>query len=40
MIEVRATDRSGRVQPTHPEWNALGYANNSMHGVEVIVTSS
>jgi DMSO/TMAO reductase YedYZ molybdopterin-dependent catalytic subunit len=38
-IEVRARDREGRVQPTHPEWNALGYANNSRHCVSLTVTA-
>jgi len=36
-IEVRARDRSGRVQPAQPRWNALGYANNSRHRVPITV---
>jgi DMSO/TMAO reductase YedYZ molybdopterin-dependent catalytic subunit len=36
-IEVRASDESGRVQPARPSWNALGYANNSTHRVDVTV---
>jgi DMSO/TMAO reductase YedYZ molybdopterin-dependent catalytic subunit len=39
-IEVRARDRAGRAQPTRPAWNALGYANNSMHSVAVSVTAA
>lgn len=36
-IEVRARDRTGRVQPEKPQWNTLGYANNSKHRVAITV---
>jgi DMSO/TMAO reductase YedYZ molybdopterin-dependent catalytic subunit len=36
-IEVRACDKAGRVQPAEPRWNALGYANNSRHRVQITV---
>ena len=34
-IEVRAHDRFGTHQPQRPAWNELGYANNSVHGIQV-----
>ena len=33
VIRARATDRSGNTQPELPEWNRLGYGNNSIHQV-------
>jgi DMSO/TMAO reductase YedYZ molybdopterin-dependent catalytic subunit len=39
-IEVRARDKAGRVQSREPEWNALGYANNSMHSIAMTVTAA
>jgi DMSO/TMAO reductase YedYZ molybdopterin-dependent catalytic subunit len=36
-LMVRATDTSGRTQPTTPEWNLLGYANNAIQVVPVTV---
>jgi Mo-co oxidoreductase dimerisation domain len=36
-IEVRARDGSGAYQPKQAEWNPLGYANNSIHGVRIHV---
>lgn len=36
-VAVRATDGVGRRQPGAPQWNRLGYANNSVHRVEIIV---
>jgi DMSO/TMAO reductase YedYZ molybdopterin-dependent catalytic subunit len=38
-IEVRARDKAGRVQSRQPEWNALGYANNSWHSIAMTVTA-
>ena len=35
VVEVRARDGAGEVQPDEPEWNPLGYANNSVHRVRV-----
>ena len=35
LVEVRARDRLGATQPDQPEWNPLGYANNSVHRVAV-----
>jgi DMSO/TMAO reductase YedYZ molybdopterin-dependent catalytic subunit len=35
IVEVRARDRAGYIQPEKPEWNMLGYANNSVHRVRV-----
>lgn len=34
----RAFDADGNRQPTEPEWNRLGYANNAIQRVEVLVT--
>jgi DMSO/TMAO reductase YedYZ molybdopterin-dependent catalytic subunit len=34
-IRARATDLAGRCQPDEPEWNRLGYGNNSIHEVRV-----
>ena len=34
----RATDASGRRQPTGPQWNLGGYADNQVHRVAVTVT--
>src|SRR6202167_4039668 len=34
-IRARASDLAGRVQPEQPEWNALGYAANFIHEVQV-----
>jgi DMSO/TMAO reductase YedYZ molybdopterin-dependent catalytic subunit len=34
----RATDASGRGQPTDPQWNLGGYADNDVHRVAVTVT--
>jgi sulfane dehydrogenase subunit SoxC len=36
----RATDASGRRQPTRPQWNLGGYADNDLHRVKVTVTPS
>ena len=33
MLRARATDLAGRSQPEHPEWNGLGYGNNSIQEV-------
>jgi hypothetical protein len=40
VIEVRARDEAGEVQPDKPEWNALGYANNSIHRVPITALSA
>jgi hypothetical protein len=37
VIRCRATDMAGRTQPESPEWNRLGYGNNAMHKVRVVV---
>ena len=34
-LEARARDGSGGLQPEQPEWNPLGYANNSIHAIHV-----
>ena len=34
-LRARATDLAGRVQPDEPQWNRLGYGNNSIHEVEI-----
>lgn len=34
-IRARATDQTGQSQPEQPEWNRLGYGNNSLHEVRV-----
>ena len=36
-IQTRATDTAGRTQPVKPEWNRLGYGNNSIQKVCVHV---
>ena len=40
FIEARAHDRAGATQPEQAEWNALGYANNSIHRVRISVLAS
>ena len=37
MVRARATDLAGRTQPESPEWNRLGYGNNSITEVPVHV---
>ena len=34
-IRARATDMAGQTQPDQPQWNPLGYANNSIHEVRL-----
>jgi DMSO/TMAO reductase YedYZ molybdopterin-dependent catalytic subunit len=34
-LESRARDHAGAWQPEEPEWNPLGYANNSIHSVHL-----
>lgn len=36
-VRARATDLAGRTQPLEPEWNRLGYGNNSVQVVSVRV---
>ena len=36
-LRARATDEPGRTQPNHAPWNRLGYGNNAIHDVEVVV---
>ncbi|HEX2773399.1 MAG TPA: hypothetical protein VHN18_13355 [Micromonosporaceae bacterium] len=36
-ISARATDGSGRTQPTEPAWNRGGFANNLVQRVPVVV---
>jgi DMSO/TMAO reductase YedYZ molybdopterin-dependent catalytic subunit len=38
-IMARAIDSQGNIQPMKAEWNAKGYANNSIHQVNVEVPS-
>jgi DMSO/TMAO reductase YedYZ molybdopterin-dependent catalytic subunit len=35
VLEARARDRSGAAQPTTPQWNESGYANNSIHRIPI-----
>lgn len=35
----RATDATGQTQPLEPPWNALGYGNNAVQRLEVLVAS-
>ncbi|HEX5417588.1 MAG TPA: sulfite oxidase [Chloroflexota bacterium] len=37
VLKSRATDARGRVQPAAGEWNLLGYCNNGIQGVPVVV---
>ena len=37
-VRARATDAAGRTQPSQPAWNPLGYANNSVHHVQIGAT--
>lgn len=37
LLETRATDARGRVQPAEGEWNLLGYCNNGIQQVKVTV---
>jgi Mo-co oxidoreductase dimerisation domain len=36
-IRVRATDMANRAQPAEPEWNLLGYGNNAIQKICVLV---
>ncbi len=36
-LHARATDSAGNVQPLDQQWNRLGYGNNSVHTVMVLV---
>jgi DMSO/TMAO reductase YedYZ molybdopterin-dependent catalytic subunit len=36
-IRARATDAAGNVQPDEPEWNRLGYGNNAVQQLSVLV---
>jgi DMSO/TMAO reductase YedYZ molybdopterin-dependent catalytic subunit len=38
-IRARAIDLAGRTQPERPEWNRLGYGNNSIQEITINVTS-
>ncbi|MDP9295330.1 MAG: sulfite oxidase [Actinomycetota bacterium] len=38
MLSSRATDETGRTQPTDAEWNLGGYANNSVQRMPVTVS--
>jgi DMSO/TMAO reductase YedYZ molybdopterin-dependent catalytic subunit len=35
VVEARAHDHNGTTQPDLPQWNPLGYANNSIHRVPI-----
>lgn len=37
VLRARATDSSNHTQPDQPPWNRLGYANNCIQGVSVVV---
>jgi len=34
-LRARATDQTGQTQPSQPQWNPLGYANNAVHQVRL-----
>jgi DMSO/TMAO reductase YedYZ molybdopterin-dependent catalytic subunit len=36
-LVARAIDAAGNTQPFEPQWNRLGYANNTVHQVSVVV---
>jgi DMSO/TMAO reductase YedYZ molybdopterin-dependent catalytic subunit len=36
-IRARATDMASRTQPDEPEWNRLGYGNNAIRAIRVLV---
>lgn len=36
-VMCRATDAAGNVQPLTPPWNRLGYGNNAVHAITVII---
>lgn len=36
-LRSRAFDAAGNSQPVEPEWNRLGYANNAIQAIEVVV---
>lgn len=36
---ARAQDASGRTQPLIPRWNAQGYGNNSIHGIQLTMSN-
>jgi DMSO/TMAO reductase YedYZ molybdopterin-dependent catalytic subunit len=38
ILRARATDLAGRTQPERPEWNRLGYGNNSVRDVSIRVS--
>ena len=40
LLECRATDSEGSVQPQAPEWNLSGFANNATHKVRVLVSET
>ena len=37
-LTCRATDVHGAMQPDEPEWNELGYGNNAVQRLEIVVT--
>jgi hypothetical protein len=39
-IRARATDMTGQTQPDQPQWNPLGYANNSIHKVHLAAAAA
>jgi DMSO/TMAO reductase YedYZ molybdopterin-dependent catalytic subunit len=39
-IRAKATDLAGRTQPDQPQWNPLGYANNSIHHVHLAAATA
>ncbi|MBV9196025.1 MAG: sulfite oxidase [Solirubrobacterales bacterium] len=36
-LRARATDEAGRTQPGRAPWNRMGYGNNAIHDVEMVV---
>jgi hypothetical protein len=36
-VRARATDIAGHTQPDRAEWNRLGYGNNSIQRVQILV---
>jgi hypothetical protein len=36
-IRARATDMASRTQPAEPEWNRLGYGNNAIQKIRLLV---
>ncbi|MDG1935518.1 MAG: sulfite oxidase, partial [Paracoccaceae bacterium] len=37
ILQCRATDETGAVQPLNPPWDLSGFGNNAVHSVPVFV---